>query len=101
MACCCCHCRCRWGCCAAQVVDGRLVVDVSSLTVQAQRSDVATFTRVEEDVRFVNARTYSKRLPTVGWAPHVRTVAPPPSVLCCTDTTAFSHMHIVIGVWWL
>lgn len=53
-------------CCGnrVQVINGQIVVNTASLTVQAQRTDdVATYTRVEEDVRFINSRTYAKRLP--------------------------------------
>lgn len=36
--------------------DGQLVVDVSSLTVQAQQQEVSTFRRVDEQVRFCVVR---------------------------------------------
>ena len=45
-----------------QVINGQIVVDTSSLTVQAQRSDdVATYTRVEEDARLINTQSYMKK----------------------------------------
>ncbi|GAX84581.1 hypothetical protein CEUSTIGMA_g12002.t1 [Chlamydomonas eustigma] len=45
-----------------QVVNGQIVVDSSSLTVQAQRSDdVALYTRVEEDTKLINSQSYMKR----------------------------------------
>ena len=48
----------------SQVINGQIVVNTASLTVQAQRTDdVTTYTRVEEDVRLINSRTYAKRLP--------------------------------------
>lgn len=48
--------------CPYQVINGQIVVDTSSLTVQAQQSDdVTTYTRVEEDARLINTQSYMKK----------------------------------------
>ena len=45
-----------------QVINGQIVVDTSSLTIQAQRGDdVTTYTRVEEDARLINTQSYMKK----------------------------------------
>jgi hypothetical protein len=52
-----------------RIVDGRLVVDASSLTVTAQQQDdMAQYARVEEDTRYVNTFTYMKRLGAARWS---------------------------------
>jgi hypothetical protein len=44
--------------------DGQLIIDATSLTVTAQRSEVATYERVDEGAhRAVNSMTYMKRAP--------------------------------------
>jgi hypothetical protein len=45
-----------------QVINGQIVIDNASLTVQAQRSDdVTLYTRVEEDGRLINTQSYMKK----------------------------------------
>eukprot|EP00798_Chlamydomonas_sp_ICE-L_P003712 gene3712-13780_t len=51
-----------------QIVNGQIVVDNSSLTIQAQQTDIQTYQRVEEEGRFLNSQTYSNMLARERWS---------------------------------
>jgi hypothetical protein len=39
--------------------DGELLIDTNTLTLQAQRNQVAEYTRVDEDTRYINSMSYA------------------------------------------
>jgi transcription factor TFIIIB component B'' len=54
-----------------QVIDGQIVINDSSLTVQAQESTVGSYVRVEEDKRLINSFTYMRKgMASAKWSEH-------------------------------